>query len=167
MIDEEDNDDNDDGIYYVKMWGDWFEVSGEGIENSLCINIPPKHYDKVDKDFILNVNNLESLRLIRDKIGMERYISLLGAKVFNEQTDHQGNQMKLYSYQEVKEKVILLEVVCPSTKRMYHLYPPNQDAKTCFEAKASTFSDKPISYRHGDASLLNINEFCEFPFSES
>lgn len=123
---------------------EWFEVSMD-LENSLCNNIPEHLYNKVDKNFILKVSNLESLRILRDKIGLQKYISLLGAKIINEQTDHQGNQMKLYICEEIKEKSILLEVVCPSTGRVYHLYPPNQKAKTCFEAKASTFKKQANS----------------------
>ena len=109
-------------------------------------------YNKIDKEFVQRVTNLESLRSLREKIGLERYISLFDAKVINTEVDYQGNEMNLYQYDEKGSKVILLEVVCPSTKRMYHLYPPNQKAKTCFEAKASTFG-------------MTINEFQ--PFSES
>ena len=140
-----------DGVYIAKIWEDWFEVSRE-VENSLCVNIPSHHYGKIDKDFINKVNNLESLRSLREKIGLDRYIQLLDAKVINTQTDNQGNEMKLYKYDEKGTKVVLLEVVCPSTKRMYHLYPPNQKSVTCMEAKASTFG-------------MNIKEFN--PFSES
>ena len=154
------------GSYYAKLFGEWFEISGE-IENSICNNIPEHLYAKIDKDFITKVSNLESLRIIRDKIGMKKYISLLGAKIINEQTDHQGNQMKLYICSEIGEKAILLEVICPSTGRVYHLYPPNQKAKTCFEAKASTFRNKPIAFRHGDVALYNVGEKITVPFSET
>ena len=146
-----------DGIYYAKIFGEWFEVSGE-IENSLCKNLPEKHYDKIDKTFISKVTNLESLRSLREKIGIERYIELLGAKEINAETDLQGNEMKLYKCNEAGESSILLQVLCPSTKRMYHLYPPNQSAKTCMEAKRSTFGDNPIMYRHGDIALVNVND---------
>ena len=61
----------------------------------------------------------------------------------------------LYKYYEKGESVIVLEVVCPSTQRLYHLYPPNQKAKTCLEAKESTFHDKKLSYRHGDVGLFD------------
>jgi hypothetical protein len=93
----------------------------------------------VDKLFLQSVDNLESLRELREKIGLEKYISLFDAKIINEEKDNQGFPMKLYKYDEQGENVLLLEVVCPSTGRLYHLYPPNQKAKTCFEAKASTF----------------------------
>jgi hypothetical protein len=140
------------GIYKAKIFGEWFEISGE-IENSLCVNLPEHLYNEIDKNFLHKVTNLESLRSLREKIGLDKYISLFEAKVINEETDNQGNQMKLYKYDEKGTKVILLEVICPSTKRMYHLYPPNQKAITCFEAKASTFGMTAESFKQ--------------PFSES
>ena len=156
------------GDYYVKLWGEWFEISGE-IENSLCHNIPEHHYNKIDREFLSKVNNLEALRILREKIGLERYIALFDAKIIHEEVDNQGNQMKLYKYDEKGEKVILLEVICPSTSRMYHLYPPNQKAKTCAEAKISTFANKPLSYRHGDVGLFQVDAKGNItvPFSET
>ncbi len=133
-----DGDGSGDGVHCIKIWAEWFEVAGE-LENSLCNNIPEHHYDKIDKVFILKVTNLESLRILRDKIGLEKYISLFDAELVHSEADNKGNIMKLYRYDEKGTKVLILEVVCPSTDRMYHLFPPNQHAKTCIEAKASTF----------------------------
>jgi hypothetical protein len=157
---------NGNGIYKIKMFGEWFECSGE-IENSLCYNLPSQLHDKIDKAFISKVNNLESLRALREKIGLERYIQLLDAKMICEEVDNQGHKMKLYQYNEQEEKVIILEVVCPSTNRIYHLYPPNQKAKNCFEAKASTFRNKPIKIRHGDVALVEIGKVYNAPIHES
>lgn len=153
--------------YCVKLWNEWFVVSGE-LENSLCYNIPERHYDKIDKAFIAKVSNLESLRVLRGKIGYQRYLDLLGAKCINEETDHQGNKMRLFSCSEVGEKALLLEVVCPSTDRVFHMYPVNQKAQTCFEAKGSTFNNKLIAYRHGDVALFKVDgEKITVPFSET
>ena len=159
---------NGNGIYLAKLWGEWFEVSGS-IENSLCINIPEHRYDKITKEFVQKVDNLENLRILREKIGLEKYISLFDAKIIHEETDNQGNKMKLYKYDEKGEKVIMLEVICPSTDRIYHLYPPNQKAKTCLEAKISTFDNKPLAYRHGDVGLLKVGAKGKItvPFSET
>ena len=156
------------GVYLAKLWGEWFEVSG-AIENSLCLNIPEHHYDKITKEFVQKVDNLENLRILREKIGLEKYISLFGAKTIHEDIDNQGNKMKLYKYDEKGDKVIMLEVICPSTDRMYHLYPPNQKAKTCLEAKNSTFDNKPLAYRHGDVGLLKVDATGKItvPFSET
>lgn len=96
--------------------------------------------------------------MLREKIGITHYLSLFDASLVHQETDYQGNQMKLYRYDEKGENVILLEVICPSTGRMYHLYPPNQKSKTCTEAKASTFSDKKLSLRQGDVGLMNIKD---------
>lgn len=139
------------GVYLYKLFGEWFEVSGT-IENSLCVNLPEHLYHVIDKSFLHKVDNLENLRALREKIGLKKYLSLFNAKIVNEETDNQGNKMKLYKYDEKGADVILLEVLCPSTMRMYHLYPPNQKSKTCFEAKASTFG-------------MQLSEFS--PFSES
>jgi hypothetical protein len=104
------------------------------------------------------VDNLESLRSLREKIGLEKYLGLFDSKVIDEQIDHQGHKMRLHRYDEKGTKVILLEVICPSTGRMYHIYPPNQKAKDCFEAKKSTFGDAAITYRHGDVGLASIKD---------
>ena len=146
-----------DGYYKAKIFGEWFEVSGV-IEESLCVNLPKHLYHKVDREFISKVKNLERLRMLREKTGLQHYLSLFDAKVVHEELDNQGNEMKLYKYDEAGEKVILLEVLCPSTKRMYHLYPPNQKAKTCFEAKASTFSDRKLIARQGDVGIVSLKD---------
>jgi hypothetical protein len=161
-----DGDGNGNGIYKAKIFGEWFEISGE-IENSLCVNLPEHLYNEIDKNFLHKVTNLESLRSLREKIGLDKCISLFDAKVINEETDNQGNKMRLFKYDEKGTKVILLEVICPSTKRVYHLYPPNQRAVTCAEAKQSTFANKPIAIRHGDVAMLKVGENYTTPFSES
>jgi hypothetical protein len=115
----------------------------------------------------LQVSNVESLRILRDKIGLQKYIELLGATIIHEEIDHQGNKMKLYSCSEIGEKVLLLEVVCPSTGRTFHLYPPDQNAKTCSKAKESTFKNKNLAYRHGDVGLIKNGEKTTIPFSET
>lgn len=155
-----------DGSYYIKKWGEWYEVGGE-LENSLCNNIHPGHYQYIDSSFIKKITNVECLRILRDKIGLGKYLELLQAKVINEEVDHQGNNMRLFKCDENGETSLLLEVVCPSTMRVFHLYPPNQKSKTCFEAKTSSFEDKPVFVRHGDVALVKIGEKYLVPFSET
>ena len=154
------------GSYLAKIWEEWFEISGT-IENSLCLNIPEHHYDKIDKLFAQKVDNLENLRILREKIGLERYISLFDAKIIHEEVDNQGNKMKLYKYDEKGQEVVMLEVICPSTNRMYHLYPPKQKSKTCIEAKESTFNNEKLAVRHGDVGFIKLNELYKTPFSET
>jgi len=162
-----DGDGDGDAPYFAKLWGEWFEVSGE-LENSLCINIPEHHYDKITREFIGKVTNLENLRILREKIGLQKYLSLFDAKVIHNEMDNQGNQMNLYKYDEKGESVILLEVICPSTDRMYHLYPPDQKAKTCSQAKKSTFGNKSLAYRHGDVGFFKVGDNkITVPFSET
>jgi hypothetical protein len=128
----------------------------------------PEHlYDKITKEFVQSVDNLECLRELREKIGLEKYLSLFDAKVIHEEIDNQKNKMRLFKYDEKGTNVILLEVVCPSTERVYHLYPPNQKAKTCTEAKRSTFADKPLAVRHGDVGFIKVGEHFTIPFSET
>lgn len=116
--------------YYIKLWDEWIEVSGK-IKNGLCINIPKCHLDKIDKYFISKVNNLESLRILRNKIGADEYISILSAKVINEKIDHKGNKMKLYVFNEIGENTILLEVICKYPPRTFNL-PPLPFSETQF-----------------------------------
>lgn len=144
--------------YKAKVFGEWFEVEGK-LENSLCLNLPKHLYFLIDKTFLSKVDNLESLRELREKIGLEKYLLLLDAKCIHEELDFQGNQMRLFKCNELGETSVLLEVICPSTKRMYHIYPPNQKAKTCSEAKSSTFSNKKLSLRQGDVGLMNLKDF--------
>ena len=126
------------GVYQAKIWGEWFEVSGK-IENSICRNLPKHLYQKIDAEFVTKIDNLEALRLLREKIGIEKYLSLFDVKLIDEDIDAQGNLMKLYKYNEKGREVLILECACPSTNRVYHLYPPNQLASNVFSAKASTF----------------------------
>ena len=50
---------------------------------------------------------------------------------------------------------------------MYNLYPPNQKATTCCEAKKSTFGNKLLAVRHGDVGFIKVGEQFTTPFSES
>ncbi|MBU6392499.1 MAG: hypothetical protein KGQ83_09705 [Planctomycetes bacterium] len=92
----------------------------------------------------------------------------MGAEEIHSSVDHQGNRMRLFHCYEAGEASTLLEVVCPSTKRMYHLYPPDQSAVTCEKAKASTFGDKTLSLRQGDVGLMNLKDLViSFPIIET
>jgi hypothetical protein len=45
--------------------------------------------------------------------------------------------MKLMKFKFEGEDVQVLECVCPSTERVYNLYPPNQSSRNVWDAKAS------------------------------
>ena len=154
-------------MYIAKIFGAYYEIIGQ-LNDSICRNLHPSHYKFIDKEFVKEVTNLESLRILRDKIGLQKYLSLFDAKLIAEEKDLQGNLMKLYRYNEKEIQVIILEVICPSTGRMYHLYPPNQNAITCIEAKKSTFENKNLTYRQGDVGLVNLNDLqIAYPLSET
>lgn len=108
--------------------------------------------DEQLKLILTSISNLEILRKFRDRLGLEKYIKLMSLEKIHSEIDSCGNPMNLYKVDETNNYTILLEVVCPSTKRVYYIYPPNQSAKTCSEAKESTFTKK-IKYRHGDVGL--------------
>jgi len=133
--------------------GEWWSLDMTTILN-LMSEERIKNLSDRDLKFALRTNNnLEIQRKVREIIGLERYLKILNAKVIHEELDAVGNPMKLYEINDTQNvKTILLEVVCPSTGRIYHMYPPNQEAKTCSEAKESTFSKK-ITYRHGDVGI--------------
>ena len=105
-------------------------------------------------------------------IGAEKYYEALGGVVvLDEDTDDQGHRMRLFETKKaddiIKKKVQFLECVCPSTLRVYNIYPPSQKCKNVWAAKADTFSNQKIAYRHGDVALLNINKSFSKPLIES
>jgi hypothetical protein len=130
------------------------------------------HNDLINKETILAEGNAERRRCLREIVGASRYFELLGGvDLIDEDVDGQGNPMKLYQTKKVDDvigkKVQFLEVICPSTQRMYNLYPPNQQSKNVWEAKASTFRNEKIQVRHGDVGLLNLQKEFSKPVLES
>lgn len=139
------------------------------------VNVPEfwiLNKESISKKDIQNESNAEKRRCIREIIGAQRYYELLGGVVvIDSDTDDQGNPMTLYQTKQeddvIKIKPQFLEVMCPSTKRVYNLYPLRHDCKNVWEAKASTFSNQKIQYRHGDVGLLNLKKEYERPIMES
>ena len=139
------------------------------------VNVPEKWIENragITKKEIHDESNAEKRRCIREIIGAQKYYELLGGvEVVDTDMDDQGNPMTLYRTVEVDEiiniKPQFLEVMCPSTKRVYNLYPTRHDCKNVWEAKASTFSDEKIQYRHGDVGLLNLKTKFEKPVMET
>ena len=128
--------------------------------------------EKITKEVIKKENNAEKRRCLRDIIGPNEYFKILGGVIeIDRDTDGQGNEMILYR-SKLKDDVIgkyiqYLSVICPSTKREYLLYPPNQQSTNVWSAKASTFQNEKVQYRHGDVALLNLNKTFDRPFIES
>jgi hypothetical protein len=59
------------GVYLAKIYNEWFEISGQ-IENSLCNNLPEHLFHFIDREFVKKVDNLESFRTLREKIGVDK-----------------------------------------------------------------------------------------------
>jgi hypothetical protein len=67
----------------------------------------------------------------------------------------------------INRKVQFIEVTCPSTKRVYNIYPPNQESTNVWDAKASTFDNAKGKYRHGDVMLKKVDEDFDRPVQET
>jgi hypothetical protein len=127
--------------------------------------------DSITAEEVKGESNAEKRRALRDLLGTEKYYNILGGVVeLDRDVDLQGNEMVLYESKKVdsvvNRKIQFLEVICPSTGRKYVLYPPKQ-SKNVWQAKASTFSDKPIQVRHGDVGLRNLEKAFDRPIYES
>ena len=115
----------------------------------------------ITKKDILENSNAEIRRCFMEKLGAFIYYNILsdgkGCTLLDSCIDLQGNIMKLWETNInddiIDKKVRFLECECPSTGRIYNIYPPNQKSKTCYEAKENTFDNKKLTYRHGDVGL--------------
>ena len=119
--------------------------------NGVCVSEKLiKTPDLITKEDILGESNAEIRRCYREKLGAKKYYDLLsngkGLELIDEDKDEQGFPMKLYSTfvkdKLLNSKVQFIEVICPSTERVYNIYPVKQDCSNVWEAKASTFNLK-------------------------
>jgi hypothetical protein len=149
----------------------------DGYEQFYWHGVPvPNHWitDKtaIDGEMIQKETNSERRRCLFEILGTERYFEVQdGVVLLDSDFDNQGNEMKLFRSCKksslTKKYVQYLHVICPSTKRSYILYPPFQNSKNVWEAKASTFRNEAIQIRHGDVGLLNLNKEFLRPVIES
>jgi hypothetical protein len=131
------------------------------------------NFDK--KDIQKYESNAEIRRAIREVLGGKRYYDLLsdgdGVTLIDEDIDAQGYPMKLYETKMadsiIDRKVQFIEVTCPSTERVYNIYPPNQNSTNVWDAKASTFNNEKGKYRHGDVMLKKVDEDFDRPVQET
>ena len=154
---------NSDEIYFYNPFGHHIE---QVCEAALLFNT---EFNWLTAEQLFQIRNTEIMRRVRDKIGIGKFLWLLKAAIIDENIDEQSLPMKLYEAYNpcIKKSIQILEVVCPSTKRVYHLYPPNQRSKNVWEAKASTFNNQPIAYRHGDVGLVKSGETFNKPIKET
>lgn len=145
---------------YCIEWNDGFKIwkwKGADVPQKL-IETP----ELITKEDLKNNQNTEVRRAFIEKLGVSKYFDILsggkGLELIDQDTDDQGYPMRLMQFEfgegNIQEKIQVLEVTCPSTKRVYNLYPPNQKSKNIWEAKASTFNNEKLTYRHGDVGLV-------------
>lgn len=119
----------------------------------------------VTKSDILSQDNAELRRCYMEVLGAKRYYDIVtdgqGLRKVDSGLDNQGNMMVLWETNKVDSisgtHIQFLEVVCPSTGRIYNLYPPRK-CSTAKEAKGSTFADKPLIARQGDVGIVEYDE---------
>ena len=129
----------------------------------------------ITKEDIMKETNAEVRRCFMEVLGAKKYYDILsdskGLLLLDEDTDHQGFPMKLYETTFEDEisssKVQFLEVTDPSTGRVYNLYPPSQNCKNVWVAKANTFNDEKLFVRQGDVGLINLNKQTNKPLIET
>lgn len=140
--------------------------------------IPEKwimHPDSVTKNDIMQESNIEMRRILMEAMGAKRYYDALtdgaGLVLIDEDNDLQGNPMRLYETKNIDSLVgtwvQFLEVVDPSTGRVYNIYPPQQDARNVWDAKAQTFRNQRLFARHGDVGLVKIGYNGKHPMIET
>ena len=122
----------------------------------------------ITKNTIINEKNIEKKRCLQEILG-NKFIELLDVKEIDCDIDLQKNKMLLYKSKEkdelIDEYIYYLSVICPSTNRKYNICVP--ECKNVWEAKAWTFNNKKIQYRHGDVGLLNLKKEHANPILES
>ena len=104
---------------------------------------------------IMAESNAEKRRVLREILGGKKYYEMAygkdGLVLVDEDKDNQGNIMRLYETKKpdttINKKIQFLECVCPSTKRVYNLYSPNQKAKNVWDSKAATFGKTQETFK--------------------
>lgn len=140
-------------------------------------NVPKQwieNQDSIKQQDIMAESNAERRRCLMEILGAQKYYSILAdgneLRLLDEDVDQQGNTMKLYAIQDSfldGQMVQFLEVIDPSTGRTYNLYPPGQNAKNVWGAKAQTFSNETLYARQGDVGLTRQDYDGEYPVQES
>ena len=129
----------------------------------------PSEINKTDLEEVSD--NAEMRRVYIEILGVTKYFKILsngrGLKVHDQDIDHQGYPMKLMSFDFEGESIQVLECTCPSTERVYNIYPPSQNVKNVWDAKADTFRGEKLSHRHGDVGLVDVNNNHDRPLLET
>ena len=117
---------------------------------------------KISANTVHACRNAEVVHRYIEIVGEAHYIKVSRAQVIDQYIDKAGNKVILYRMPICGRIFNQLKVVCPSTGRVYFIFPPDQRTKNAGKAWKSTFDYKPIAYRHGDVGIvkdgLNILE---------
>lgn len=107
-----------------------------------------KTFEELTKEEILAITNIEMRRTFFEKFGQINMIKKLGAEPFDKAIDEYGHPMVLYKTDfdpVVEDSMYYVEVVCPSTERIYTIpVPPMNDVH---EAVAWTFNKTKDGYQ--------------------
>jgi len=94
--------------------------------------------DKFTPDQVFAIDNLEHRRIAYEYMDKSKMSKLKDFEVLDEATDEQGNKMKIIQFKvkNVDEPLKYLNVVCPTTGRIYFL---GTNENKCFNAKYTSF----------------------------
>jgi len=116
-----------------------FELSADQVLSWRGVAIPPKvafQPESFGKAEFLGYPNAEVRRVLMERLGAERLVTLLQPKVRDEDRDAGGQRRLLeISLESTEDAFVYLECRCPSTQRTYLLRAP-PTTSTCREAAA-------------------------------
>jgi hypothetical protein len=148
---------NDNPLYYWK---------GTKVPKKLIMNP-----GSITKNDLQENTNAEVRRCFIEKLGVTKYFEILsegkGLNIIDTDIDYQGYPMKLMSFDYEKETIQVLEVTDTSTEIVYNIYPPSQNCKNVWEAKADTFKGEKLSHRQGDVGIIDLNNTYDKPLIET
>jgi hypothetical protein len=146
--------------------GPAIEFRGEGLYYWKGNKVPMKLITDPGSISMIDIEkycvNAETRRAFIDKLGVAEFYKIMsndgGLDIIDEDIDEQKNPMRLMAFKFEGETIQVLECICPSTGRVYNIYPPTQKSKNVWDAKADLFNHKNIYIRHGDVGLTK-NDF--------
>jgi hypothetical protein len=126
----------------------WIEIAGSGITNlgeghgfvlrwrGVQVNdrIAFESQSITGQD-ILNTDNVELRRVLIERMGYEKFLQQVGGLIRDRDRDAGGERQLIYIPFEDDEALMVLKVICPSTKHTHILRVP-PDMQTCHQAAA-------------------------------
>ncbi|BAY24612.1 hypothetical protein NIES2100_44070 [Calothrix sp. NIES-2100] len=126
----------------------WIELAGSGITNlgtghgfvlrwrgvQVSDRIAFESQSITGQD-ILNTENVELRRVLIERMGYEKFLQQVGGLIRDRDRDAGGERQLIYIPFEDDEALMVLKVICPSTKHTHILRVP-PDMQTCHQAAA-------------------------------